>query len=992
MKNNFITKIIGATLAFAMMIGGAVGINAAKEAKEVNADNFSTTYNYAGKGTTWTGTNFEDASSYWKSSSDADSIASVSGIFSDKTITSDVVVTLDIATFGSGSNPSSSKFGIYADTACSTQVTAAQSGSLPTSSTYVNTRYTVSSSNASNFSDDIAIKITKGTKQIRLRSFTIAFSYTTESIASHSLTYAVGTNGVYDGITEKTFNVVEGGTHTVLSPASVGITGATSYIFTGWNDGSNTYQPTSSYTMGIEDVTLTAQWAQGVGLSYNGNGAASGSVATTYVVSGATQTVASNGFVAPANKQFKEWNTLSTGLGTSYNPGDEIQNFSSPLELFAIWEDKTHVTFVAGTDKGTSSGQNPDTVRKDDVVISCTSMNGTAAEYRFYANSTITISRDDGKIASIEFTGVKDYEISNLTVTSGGGTLTTNGYNGTWEGASQSVSFKPGAQARATTIVVNYYIGSDVNLNKSELTLVVGGSSSTIAVAEISGVTNPTYQWAASGEDCVTLTNTNTDTVTVAPKGLVFANCLVSLSVDGDNLQEPIVREVNVFVARSSSENAYNIVEAKHAIDLNNELYTNNARVAGIVSRATYYNEEDKAISYWISDDGTTANELEAYNGKGLSGADFDSIESIDIGASVIIKGNLTKHNSTYEFASGNQMESYSITAETKVSKLDSHASLSYKYNKTGNGVRDILTVATTGVSGTSYTSWSGKTGASGAVYAGQSAAGNSSIQLRTDNSNSGLITTTSGGNATKVTIVWNSNTANNRTVNIYGKDSAYTAVTELYGNNAGTLLGTIKKGTSTELTISGDYQFIGIRSASGALYIDRIDIQWGEPVHYTFSDVAIRFGGAIAPQLWEELDTNEHNIAGFGVAWKKANTFEGLLKNNIANVETADGQGFYKLVSAKAEGHPDLVNGKYIWNFYLRIPTTISEVYDEQYLDDNITAVAYIKLNNGEVVYLKETTASVKTLAQALLNDNTSGYNNSSLDGSLKYLADLTF
>ena len=37
MKNNFITKIIGATLAFAMMIGGAVGINVAKQAKEVNA-------------------------------------------------------------------------------------------------------------------------------------------------------------------------------------------------------------------------------------------------------------------------------------------------------------------------------------------------------------------------------------------------------------------------------------------------------------------------------------------------------------------------------------------------------------------------------------------------------------------------------------------------------------------------------------------------------------------------------------------------------------------------------------------------------------------------------------------------------------------------------------------------------------------------------------------------------------------------------------------
>ncbi len=37
MKNNFITKIIGATLAFAMMIGGAVGIFNAQEAKEANA-------------------------------------------------------------------------------------------------------------------------------------------------------------------------------------------------------------------------------------------------------------------------------------------------------------------------------------------------------------------------------------------------------------------------------------------------------------------------------------------------------------------------------------------------------------------------------------------------------------------------------------------------------------------------------------------------------------------------------------------------------------------------------------------------------------------------------------------------------------------------------------------------------------------------------------------------------------------------------------------
>jgi hypothetical protein len=64
-------------------------------------------------------------------------------------------------------------------------------------------------------------------------------------------------------------------------------------------------------------------------------------------------------------------------------------------------------------------------------------------------------------------------------------------------------------------------------------------------------------------------------------------------------------------------------------------------------------------------------------------------------------------------------------------------------FSKTEGGgvaVTDELTLSTTGVSGTSYTEWSGKTATSSAVYAGQSAGGNSSIQLRSNNSNSGII------------------------------------------------------------------------------------------------------------------------------------------------------------------------------------------------------------------------------------------------------------
>ena len=142
----------------------------------------------------------------------------------------------------------------------------------------------------------------------------------------------------------------------------------------------------------------------------------------------------------------------------------------------------------------------------------------------------------------------------------------------------------------------------------------------------------------------------------------------------------------------------------------------------------------------------------------------------------------------------------------------------------------DTLTRATTGITGTSYTTWTGKKGDSGAVYAGQSAGDNESIQLRSNNSNSGIVTTTSGGNVRKISVVWHTATADGRTLDVYGKNEAYTNPTQLYTTaTQGTKLGSIVKGSgkATELEITGDYAFIGMRSNSGAMYITEIKIEW---------------------------------------------------------------------------------------------------------------------------------------------------------------------
>lgn len=149
-----------------------------------------------------------------------------------------------------------------------------------------------------------------------------------------------------------------------------------------------------------------------------------------------------------------------------------------------------------------------------------------------------------------------------------------------------------------------------------------------------------------------------------------------------------------------------------------------------------------------------------------------------------------------------------------------------------GSTLTDVLNGAFTGASSSTYIDWSGKKGsASSAVYAGNSAGQYNSVQLRSKNDNSGIITTASGGTLTSVEVKWNSNNSDKpspRVLNVYGKNSAYSATTDLYDSSKqGTLLGSITCGSSTSLTVSGNYTYVALRSAENALYLDEIKITW---------------------------------------------------------------------------------------------------------------------------------------------------------------------
>ena len=194
--------------------------------------------------------------------------------------------------------------------------------------------------------------------------------------------------------------------------------------------------------------------------------------------------------------------------------------------------------------------------------------------------------------------------------------------------------------------------------------------------------------------------------------------------------------------------------------------------------------------------------------------------------------------------------------------------------------VTDELTQAVTEISGTSYKDFSGKKVTSDAVYAGQCAGDKGSIQLRSNNSNSGVVTTASGGKLKKIVVEWNADTADGRTLNVYGSNTPYSAATELYGSGAGTQLGTIVKGTSTELTVTGDYKYVGFRSNSGAMYLAKVSITWeadASTVDLTDTEVTINniqesiSAGETLTLTATVKDDESNEISGATVTWSSS-------------------------------------------------------------------------------------------------------------------------
>lgn len=145
----------------------------------------------------------------------------------------------------------------------------------------------------------------------------------------------------------------------------------------------------------------------------------------------------------------------------------------------------------------------------------------------------------------------------------------------------------------------------------------------------------------------------------------------------------------------------------------------------------------------------------------------------------------------------------------------------------------DELTATILNVSTNGYKKFATKTLSSGASYDGAAYVGTGKsqkgIQIRTKVDKglyTGIITSASSGTIKSITI--NFNSSNAQSLEIYGKNTAYTTAKDLFGSAAGELIKNVPNSkTAVTITPNKAYKFIGFKSNDGTNYIDKITIVW---------------------------------------------------------------------------------------------------------------------------------------------------------------------
>ncbi|MBQ6307504.1 MAG: chitobiase/beta-hexosaminidase C-terminal domain-containing protein, partial [Bacteroidales bacterium] len=453
----------------------------------------------------------------------------------------------------------------------------------------------------------LRINGTSGLRSYAGTTGTMAFFYkvVTSSSNTYTVTFDAG-DGTFVGNTDfpNTSNTKPAGTYNLPSA-----TPATGYTFDGWTATGISTPITGSYTVS-SNIEFTAQYTQNSG---------SGTVTATLTQSNLELTGSYSS------------NTSKTIDGITYVHTDLMKNNSNIQAKASTGTIKNttaypgDITSVAITHSGTARA---------------TTINGSAD-----GTNWTQVATGSGSITA-DFSG-RGYKY--FQITRGSNAAYWEKIDITYSTTSSSLTDSDLAITNASTT-----LSFDLYNNSAAQTITYTTSSTgSITITPASPTEYFSYVHDATAK-----------TITVTPTAVTPSAQTVTINQAADDDYYAGSASFTVSIANSDPNvpgtvnNPYTVAQARAAIDANTGI--TGVYATGIVSQVDSYNSNYHSITYWISDDGTTTNQLEAYGGiSGITGWTFASKDDIEVGATVVIYGNLKKYNSTYEFDVNNELVSY---------------------------------------------------------------------------------------------------------------------------------------------------------------------------------------------------------------------------------------------------------------------------------------------------------------------------------------------
>lgn len=799
----------------------------------------------------------------------------------------------------------------------------------------------------------------------------------------------------------------------------------------------NTSDLFACYSSGQEPVYLWKEIAGAAPVTYTVTYDANGGNGTledqnSPYSPGATVTTLNNTFQR-LGYLFNCWNTEPDGSGTGYDEGDTF-TINSHTTLYATWDVDTSFAAISfGKREGSLSINAIEKTGNDTFGNTWTI--STAGTTSFTQNDDYSqIGSSSNPATSISFTTTLQKQFSvtsftaklggfsgtagNVTMKVGNETVATDSLNASNDvvvsssssavGSSLSISITDIAKG-IKAYYITYTLNDNVDIDYVSITglpaqgsVYVGDTLNLGSTIEVSsnGDYSEDVTWESDDESVATVSNlgvvtgvaegTANITVTADDDPNVSMTCVVTVTTApllpdvnktiADIIGTPVPAEGTQYLSLNfdsvitvsvssggdngkvySSGTEWRVYQSAHAV------VTISAKTGYLVTAIsfTYGNKNGGVLVY----DEDTLN-----SGNTVS---VNSLSSVQVSAGN--SGSATNGRIDITAIGVSYVVNSNTTAREVVETYSTYASLSYDFTDSGSGAIDRLDRTVAGITTTTnYADWpESLVLSSGITYLGHTAGSNNAIQLKNGN-DSGIVVSNNANDAyaKKITIKFSTSTTANQAVEIYGKNEKYTAVADLYNSNSGSIIGEIPYDAENNIgvvTIADNYEYIGIKSQSGAVYLEEIAIQWGD-ISYTYNDVAIRFGGRLSQELWGQLD-RESTIEGYGILLSTPEYLNGAALKTKFDVATPEGPQFKKF-DANVSRDPVEDGSDYYWNLYKRFPTSFVQEF---------VAVAYIRIN-GDVVFFNEVTASPKTAAKELINDKT--YDLDAFNGSLANMA----